>query len=47
MKIRSQKDVDRLEEAIKMELGIDVSKYKNEEVVESFVELLVFPEYVI
>ncbi len=47
MRIRTQKDVEKLDNRIKNELGIDVQKYRNEEVVESFVELLVFPEYVI
>ena len=47
MKIRTTKDVEKLDHKIKTELGIDVQKYRNEEVVESFVELLVFPEYVI
>ena len=32
---------------IRDRLGIDVQKYRNEAVVENFVELLVFPEYVI
>ncbi len=47
MKIRNSKDVEKLGYRIKEELGIDVLKYKNEEVVENFVELLVFPKYVI
>jgi len=47
MRIRTAKDVEKLDDRIKEELGIDVQKYRNEEVVESFVELLVFPEYVI
>ena len=46
MRIRTAKDVERLDNKIKEELGIDVSKYRNEEVVENFVELLVFPRYV-
>ncbi len=46
MKIRNDKDVQLLEETIKIELGIDVSKYRNEEVAENFVQLLVFPNYV-
>lgn len=47
MKIRSQKDIEVLDHKIKEELGIDVRKYKNEEVVENFVEIMVFPKYVI
>lgn len=46
MKIRNEKDVQLLEETIKIELGIDVSKYRNDEVAENFVKLLVFPEYI-
>ena len=47
MKIRTTKDVTKLDLRIKDELGIDIQKYKDEEVVESFVDLLVFPEYII
>lgn len=47
MKIRTAKDVEQLDLKIKEELGVDVQKYRNEEVVENFVELLVFPRYVI
>lgn len=47
MRIRTTKDVEMLDLKIKNELGIDVQKYRNEEVIEKFVELLVFPEYVI
>jgi len=47
MKIRTAKDVEKLDKRLKNELGIDVSKYKNEEVVENFVELVLFPQYVI
>lgn len=47
MKIRTPKDVEKLDAKIKEELGIDVQKYRNEEVVESFVEILVFPVYVL
>ena len=46
MKIRTEADVEKLDARIKKELGIDVSKYRNEEVVEDFAELLVFPEYI-
>lgn len=47
MKIRTAKDVEILDQRIKDELGIDVSKYRNEEVVENFVSILVFPQYII
>ncbi len=47
MRIRTKKDVEKLDHKIKEELGIDVQKYRNEEVVENFVEILVFPRYVI
>ncbi|WP_158974795.1 hypothetical protein [Cellulophaga sp. L1A9] len=46
MKIRTKKDVEKLDNKIKEELGIDVQKYRNEEVIENFVELLVFPKYI-
>lgn len=47
MKIRTEADVEVLDARIKEELGISVSKYKNEEVVETFVSMLVFPEYIL
>ncbi|WP_299620086.1 hypothetical protein [uncultured Tenacibaculum sp.] len=47
MKIRTKKDVKKLEEKIKVELGIEVSKYKNEEVVTNFVELILIPTYIV
>tara|TARA_B100001059_G_C17815477_1_gene574946 strand:- start:1718 stop:2473 length:756 start_codon:yes stop_codon:yes gene_type:complete len=47
MRIRTKKDVEKLDNKIKEELGIDVRKYRNEEVSENLVELLVFPKYVI
>jgi len=47
MKIRTEEDVALLDARIKKELGISVSKYKNEEVVETFVSMLVFPEYIL
>jgi len=46
MKIRTKKDVIALDQKIKDELGVDVSKYKNQEVVDNFVSLLVFPQYI-
>ncbi len=47
MKIRTNKDIEKLDLKIKEELGIDVKKYRNEEVAENFSDLLVFPAYVI
>ena len=47
MKIRTQKDIDLLAEKIKIDFDIDISKYRNEEVVSSFAELLILPQYVI
>ncbi|MCR9250453.1 MAG: hypothetical protein NXI20_08505 [bacterium] len=47
MKIKNKKDVEILEERINNELGLDIRKYKNPEVVDSFVEILIFPKYVI
>jgi len=46
MKITTQKDLDLLEVRIKNDLGIDISKYRNDEVAESFAELILFPKYV-
>ncbi len=45
MKIKNEKDVQDLEHKIKTELGIDVSHYKNNEVAEELVSLLIFPKY--
>ncbi|WP_299104142.1 hypothetical protein [uncultured Tenacibaculum sp.] len=47
MKIRTEKDVRELDEKIKRELGIDVRKYRNEEVVASFSELISLPSYIV
>lgn len=47
MKIRTQADVDALDQKIKTELGVDVSKYRDEEAIEAISGLLVFPLYVI
>lgn len=47
MKIRTQKDIEALDEKIKEELGIELKKYQNDEIAESIVELLIFPQYVI
>ncbi|SEC88417.1 hypothetical protein SAMN04489761_3863 [Tenacibaculum sp. MAR_2009_124] len=47
MKIRNKRDVEKLDEKIKTELGIDISKYHNEEVISNFLELLIFPRYIL
>jgi len=47
MRIRTKKDVEELDHKIKAELNIDIQKYRNDEVVQDFVELLIFPRYVI
>lgn len=46
MKIKTTEDVERLDKRIKEELGIDVRKYRDEEVAEDMMELLLFPKYV-
>ena len=46
MKIRTKKDVQKLQEKIKLELGIDVSKYKDEEVAENFSELILLQKVI-
>lgn len=47
MKIRTAADAKKLDEKIQRDLGIDVKKYRNPEVAEQFVELLIFPQYII
>lgn len=47
MKIRSKADVEALDQKIKAELGVDIGKYRNEEVVEQISSLLIFPIYVV
>ena len=47
MRIRNKKDVEALDKRIQDELGIDVKKYRNEEVVEQLTALLLFPRYVV
>lgn len=46
MKIGDQKDVEELKATIKRELGIDLTRYRNEEVAENLVDLLIFPKYI-
>lgn len=47
MKIRTEKDIEELDQKIQDELGIELKKYQNDEIAEAIVELLVFPAYVI
>ena len=47
MKIRTKADVEALDLKIQNELGIDVKKYGNKEAVEKFVDLLIFPKFII
>lgn len=47
MKIRTAAEVTALDEKIQRELGVDIGKYRNEEVVSQFGELIVFPVYVV
>ena len=46
MRVRTAKDVEKLDQKIQDELGIDVKKYRNEEVAATFGELMVFPQYI-
>lgn len=45
MKIRTEQDVAALDQAIKQKLGIDVQKYRDEAVLQTFLDLLNVPEY--
>ena len=47
LKIKTAKDVEALDLKIKSELGVDVGKYRKAEVAEAFVDLLIFPRFVI
>ena len=47
LKIKTAKDVEALDLKIKSELGVDVGKYRKPEVAEAFVDLLIFPRFVI
>ncbi len=46
MKVETNADVKELDERLKNELGIDVRKYRDEEVAENFMEILLFPQYI-
>lgn len=45
MKIKTEKDVQKLDDRIKSEFGVSFNKYKNTEVTEKFIGLLVFPKF--
>ncbi|MFK7809133.1 MAG: hypothetical protein AB8F74_15125 [Saprospiraceae bacterium] len=45
MKVKNKEDIQRLDEKIKSELGIDVRKYRDDDVAEDFMDLLLFPKY--
>ncbi len=47
MKIRTEKDVEKLDLQIQEELGIELSSYRNDEVMENFLDILIFPVYII
>ncbi|MTB50787.1 hypothetical protein [Lewinella sp. W8] len=47
MKIKTKADVMALDNKIQQELGVDIGKYRDEEVVARVGELMVFPVYVI
>lgn len=47
MKIKTEEDVERLNEKIKADTGVDIAKYRNEEVIGNFTSLLLFPIYLI
>ena len=47
MKIKNKKDVEVLDQKIRQELGVDLSKYRNQEVTETLLDLLIFPKYAI
>lgn len=47
MATKPSKKAEILDQQIKTELGIDVRKYRNQEAVDSFVQLLLLPRYVI
>ncbi len=45
MKIRNEADVKALDQKIKTELGVDISKYRDEDTVETLSSLITFPIY--
>lgn len=47
MKIKTDADREQLSLKLKDELGVDLQKYADDEVVENVVDLLIFPKYII
>ncbi len=47
MKIKTAEDVHLLDLKIQNELGIDLKKYRKPEIVENFVDILLFPKYIL
>jgi len=47
MKIKTNEDVNALDLKIQNELHIDLKKYRNPEVIENILELLLFPKYIL
>lgn len=47
MKIKNKKDIEELQDTISRELGVDITKYRDEEVADNLVDLLVFPKYIV
>ena len=45
MKVKTKEDLDKLDQKIQDDLGVDVKRYANPEVVARFVEMLLFPAY--
>tara|TARA_B110000037_G_C16968323_1_gene443958 strand:+ start:40 stop:807 length:768 start_codon:yes stop_codon:yes gene_type:complete len=45
MRIKTEKDVQKLDAKLKSIFGVDVSKYRNPEIAEKFVDLIVFPQF--
>ena len=45
MNVKTQAEADALNERIKTEMGVDISMYRDEEVIETLSELIVFPVY--
>ena len=44
---RNARKLEELDQRIKTEIGIDLEQYRNDEVVDNFVSLLLFPRYVL
>lgn len=45
MKIKTEQDVQKLDDKLKSEFGVYVSKYRNPEIAKKFGDLLVFPQF--